>query len=453
MMSISRKLGRLGSAGPGSKPSFASASSPVPANVLASETHEADESEDSRWDAFRSALRAKAVREEKRTAAPAQAPMELPCTTETTAHGPLHRFLKVDSIDGDYCGVPHRALTGLDPQAMARFALDESFTDVDPMRLVFLDTETTGLAGGAGTVPFLVGVAYANDGGMHTEQWLLRRFGEEAPILHRLAEVLENASALVTYNGKSFDWPLLRARYVLARIPLPRIARHLDLVHGARRLLRSRLPTVRLMDVEREMLGFVRSGDIDAAAIPEIFLHFQRTGVHPEMPRIIEHHALDLRSMPAILVRFCAWMSAEVVPQHLDDRLACAQVAARSGHDDSARKLVSTMLEAAPDELAAVGALLEARQARRALDLDGERASLERAVGAARDDDVRHHAWLELSKFSEHRAKDLVAALVAARAALAILDDDANARRVERLDRRLARAALPKARRRPMPGV
>lgn len=433
-MSLGRKLGRLSSAGPGSRPADALAEKPSPATV------EEAERPDDRWDAFRAALRSKAAREERRPQPQAVPVAPLPGEVLTTEHGPLHRIHASHGLDQAHGDVRFETLLGVDPSAVARFALDESFVDADPSRFVFLDTETTGLAGGAGTVPFLVGVAYLRDGKLEVEQWLLRRFGEERPILERLGEILADASALVTYNGKSFDWPLLRTRYVLHRRPLPPIARHLDLVHGARRLLARRLQSVRLQDVERELLGFVREDDIDAALIPSIFLEFQRQGAHPDMERVLRHHAMDLTAMPAMLARFAAFLGERERPADALDRLSCASVVARSGHDAESRRFVQSLVADADGEVAAHGSLVAARQARRAGDVDAERASLERAVAEAREDEVAVHARLELAKHFEHRARDFARALEHSVEAARLSDDPAIGHRIERLRKRLERS-------------
>src|SRR5216684_3014697 len=112
----------------------------------------------------------------------------------------------------------------------------------DPSKWLFLDTETTGLAGGTGTYAFLVGVAWWDAGGMQVEQLFLRDFAEEHSILQEVAARLAERPVLVTFNGKTFDWPLLETRFTMTRaIPVPRLAAHLDLVHPARALWRPRL--------------------------------------------------------------------------------------------------------------------------------------------------------------------------------------------------------------------
>ena len=137
-----------------------------------------------------------------------------------------------------------RALRLLIPEAPDEIA--------DPKQWLFLDTETTGLAGGSGTYAFLVGVAWWEGGGLEIEQFFLREYSEERALLFALRERIAERPVLVTFNGKSFDWPLLETRYRMCRkisVPTPRA--HLDFLHPARNLWRLRLGSVRLSELER----------------------------------------------------------------------------------------------------------------------------------------------------------------------------------------------------------
>lgn len=441
MSSLGRKLSRLSGVGPGSKPV-----APTDRAEPATRVPESDAQASDGWDAFRSALRSKADREGRREPT-RRVVMELPGERTETVHGPLRRIVTRSPLDAIHGGVAHGALRGLEPASVARYALDEAFHGVDPSGFVFLDTETTGLAGGTGTVPFLVGIGRIDGDSWVVEQWFLERFGEERPILARLAEVLEGASALVTYNGKSFDWPLLRSRYVLHRMPIPRLDRHLDLVHGARRVLKDRLPSVRLSDVERSLLGFHREGDVDGAEIPGIYLEFQRTGSHPDLLRVVRHHALDLVAMPAILVSFARHFSGETRPEFAEDRLACARVLARAPSDPRARRLAESLIDDGGEAAPIVEAeLLLAASARRAGDAEAALAALARAVARATDEDTRLRATTSLAKHLEHRARDLDAALGEAERLVELRGDDEDVRRVERIRAKIARRELASAR-------
>jgi hypothetical protein len=173
-------------------------------------------------------------------------------------------------------------------------------------RFLFLDTETTGLAGGAGTLVFLVGVGAVSDGEFRLRQYFLRDPGEEAAMLSALAEDLQSASALVTFNGRAFDIPLLEMRYVmgLQRRWALNQQPQLDLLAPARRLWRRTLADCSLGTVERNILGLVRSQqDVPGEEIPSLYLEYLRTGRTDEMARVIYHNAQDVLALVALLDR------------------------------------------------------------------------------------------------------------------------------------------------------
>ena len=126
----------------------------------------------------------------------------------------------------------------------------------DPRQWLFLDTETTGIAGGTGTYPFLVGIAWWDAGGLEVEQFFMRDYSDEHSLLVALAERIAERPVLATFNGKSFDWPLLETRYRMTRaIRAPALRAHLDFLHPARNLWRLRIGSVRLAELELKVLG------------------------------------------------------------------------------------------------------------------------------------------------------------------------------------------------------
>src|SRR5713101_3298611 len=142
------------------------------------------------------------------------------------------------------CALDSGALRDSALALLAPGALPEA---ADPARWLFLDTETTGLAGGTGTYAFLIGLAWWDAGGLELEQLFLRDFSEEHSLLHELSGRVAERPVLVTFNGKSFDWPLLESRFTMTRsIAVPKLAAHLDLLHPARALWKLRLGSVRL---------------------------------------------------------------------------------------------------------------------------------------------------------------------------------------------------------------
>jgi uncharacterized protein len=187
----------------------------------------------------------------------------------------------------------------------------------EPEKWLFLDTETTGLSGGTGTYAFLVGMAWWDAGGLQVEQLFLRDFAEEHSILHEVAARLAERPVLVTFNGKTFDWPLLENRFTMTRaIAVPRLAAHLDLVHPARALWRLRLGSVRLVDLERYVLDPVRLGwhrddDIASSAIPRQYLDYLRGGPVEPLVAILRHNQMDLRGLAALFGKIDARLAPE----------------------------------------------------------------------------------------------------------------------------------------------
>src|SRR5262245_28950257 len=170
---------------------------------------------------------------------------------EPTAHGVLNVTLRRYAAEHRHGRVRVGSALAALPSHVAALALDPSLAGAAPERALLLDTETTGLAGGAGTLPFLFGLGWFEPGGsLHLEQLFLARPGEERPMLARLTERLSSASCIVSFNGKSYDWPLLRTRFVMNRMPVPTPPPHLDLLHCARRAFRHRCESARLVELE-----------------------------------------------------------------------------------------------------------------------------------------------------------------------------------------------------------
>jgi uncharacterized protein YprB with RNaseH-like and TPR domain len=177
----------------------------------------------------------------------------------------------------------------------------------DPSKWLFLDTETTGLAGGTGTYAFLIGLAWWDAGALQVEQFFMRDFGEEHAILHEVAARIAERPVLVTFNGKAFDWPLLENRFTMTRsIAVPRLAAHLDLLHPARALWKLRLGSVRLVELERQVLdaarlGWHRQDDVLAALIPQHYFDYLRGGPAEPLAAVVRHNQMDLRGLAALV--------------------------------------------------------------------------------------------------------------------------------------------------------
>jgi len=176
----------------------------------------------------------------------------------------------------------------------------------DPEKRLFLDTETTGLAGGTGTYAFLVGLAWWDAGGLQVEQLFLRDLHEEYSLLHELSGRIAERPVLITFNGKTFDWPLLENRFAMTRsMRVPQLAAHLDLLHPARSLWKLRLGSVRLVELERHVLdatrlGWRREDDLASFLIPQFYFDYLRGGTGQPLAGVVRHNQMDLRGLAAL---------------------------------------------------------------------------------------------------------------------------------------------------------
>lgn len=168
--------------------------------------------------------------------------------------------------------------------------------------LVCLDTETTGLATAAGTVAWLIGLGWWERDRFRQVQLLLPDHAEERALLTALAATIAPNAWLVTYNGRGFDWPLLVARYRLARRAAPNHGGHLDLLPIVRRLFRHRMANARLRTAEADLLGLHRVGDVEGWEIPGRYLQFLHGGSADGLAEVVRHNDQDVRSLAHLLV-------------------------------------------------------------------------------------------------------------------------------------------------------
>ena len=364
----------------------------------------------------------------------------LPGQQRETEHGELHMIDEYLEPHHHHGRSPIARALQVSTERLAQLALDPALEGVDLQGALFLDTETTGLAGGTGTVPFLIGIAWFEDESMRIQQLFLPDLGREAPMLHWVRERIRQSSCVVSFNGKTFDWPLLRNRFVLNRVRAPALPPHLDLLHCARRVLGPRLRSVRLVELERRVLGMYREDDISGALIPQLYFDYLDGGDVSPMAKVIEHNANDLIALAALVGELVSHFDEVHGADDPRDHLAYAKVAARTGDDARARSFATAAASGGGEAACTVEAcLLTAQVARRGGAFDEEERALLRALEAANANGLRAAVRLALAKFYEHRRKDLARALEhAAETALAEGEERSEHRR-SRLERRLSR--------------
>jgi len=173
--------------------------------------------------------------------------------------------------------------------------------ETDPLPAVYLDTETTGLSGGSGTLAFLVGFAYVSGEEIKLTQLIITRFAAESELLSLLQQLLPHGHRLVSYNGKSFDVPLLVSRFRMQGLRSEFAdVEHLDLLHPVRRLFSKCWDDCRLTTAEKKLLGFQRTDDLPGAEAPEAWFSFLRAGDGRKLIKVIEHNRQDILSLTAI---------------------------------------------------------------------------------------------------------------------------------------------------------
>src|SRR5277367_5585319 len=288
----------------------------------------------------------------------------------------------------------------------------------DPARWLFLDTETTGLAGGTGTYPFLVGIAWWDAGGLEVEQFFMRDYSEEHSVLVALAERMAERPVLVTFNGKSFDWPLLETRYRMTRsirTPVPRA--HLDFLHPARNLWRLRIGSVRLAELELHVLGWNRGADMVSAMIPQIYFEYLRGGPPEPLVPIFHHNQMDLRGLAALATRTLSLLGNPETHGHDGLELfGVSRICERRGETVRARKLYAeSITRDLPRETDRAARSSLARLAKREGDMDLARSLWESMLGNSREG---FEAYEQLAIYYEHRTREPHRAAALARKAL-----------------------------------
>ena len=212
-------------------------------------------------------------------------------------------------------------LRDISTKLLSVFSSQGDNIQIDINKTLFLDTETTGLAGGSGTCAFLVGLGFATTKGFIVQQMFMRDYKEESAMLAHLNELIRSFDFLVTYNGKSFDVPLLESRFVLSRQRSSfEELHHFDLLYSARGLWKARIKNCRLIELENQLLEFKRIDDVPGHVIPELYFRYIRTQNPNEIHHVFEHNRHDIVSLAALAIIAESSLDENYTPEHpIDD--------------------------------------------------------------------------------------------------------------------------------------
>ena len=326
-------------------------------------------------------------------------------------------FVAEQAYTSDYRHGISSLTCSLPISVISQWAGDARISDLPLSAFAFLDTETSGLAGGTGTYAFLVGVARFVDGEFRLQQFFMRDPAEEPALLEGLANFLAPCKALVTFNGKAFDAPLLTTRYSMHRIPVPyRDYSHLDLLPLARRLWRDRLPSRALKYLEENVLGLTRSTEeVPGYEIPWLYFDYLRTGDARQLGGVFYHNAMDVVAMAALLSHINNMLETPYQGhvQYGLDFVALGKLFEDLGHWDEAARLFERGLEAGAEAGYGFTESDFGVAVKRLSILQKKRGDLNEALRLWEDAAARGHlyAFVELAKHHEHKSRDIKTAL------------------------------------------
>jgi hypothetical protein len=296
--------------------------------------------------------------------------------------------------------------------AHLRFAAQRPLRQtICPRSLLFMDTETTGLAGGTGTMAFLVGIGYFGEDCFVIEQYFVRRFAEERAVIGQFLNWLESTAGangvLVTFNGKCYDLPLLYNRAVLQKFTtLPEIHAHIDLLYPARRLWRKHLPDCALKTLERAVSGVVREGDVPASLIPERYFRYLRNADPTPLKEVFYHNQLDIVSMVALLDTMLLLFSQDPAAGSLPvDRLSMVRMVEQVDRDEMSFSFYDKLIEGSAGEVERKQIMLRKARLHKRKRNFAEAASLWETALSCRGFSLEPYE--ELAKVYEHRLGDL----------------------------------------------
>jgi uncharacterized protein YprB with RNaseH-like and TPR domain len=358
-----------------------------------------------------------------------------PFAPTESEHGTLHRSRTRLDPAAKHGAVPVQRALAARGEALATLGLDAALAGVDVARALFLDTETTGLSGGTGTLAFLVGVAYFEDDELVVEQLFVHDPDAEAALLSRVAALVAGASALITFNGKSFDLPLLRSRFVLARVEPPALPPHLDLLHVARRIYGARVERCSLTTLERDVLRFERLDDVAGEDIPERYRRYLREGDRAGVVPVVRHNLWDLVALAALTGELAARVARAPSEGRFeaDDHVGMARTSLRAGDHAGAIAHAADALSHGQGDASRAAHLIAARAHHKTGDALGRSGRLLAALALAPHDPAIH---LELARCYERDLDDAHRALEHAHQAHGAEPPSALAKRVQRLTRR-----------------
>jgi uncharacterized protein YprB with RNaseH-like and TPR domain len=321
------------------------------------------------------------------------------------------------------CRFSQPRLAEISPRALQLLSPGSSEAVCDARQWLFLDTETTGLAGGTGTYAFLIGVGWWEDGGFIVEQYFMKDHGDERSLLLEVLDRLRQRRVLVTFNGKSFDWPLLQTRFQMARIrPVPEPQAHLDMLHPARQIWRLNLKSVALAQLEYHVLQIQRGHDIPSETIPQRYFDFLRGGPPDDLADVFRHNQLDICGLASLALRIISILEdPERGDCNAGELFGISRILQRRGDNASAERIYQKALtEGLPEAAEQVARRELAYLAKRERNFEQSNMHWEKLLGSSIEG---LKAYEQLAIYYEHHAAQPQKAAALSREALIQLQE------------------------------
>ena len=296
-------------------------------------------------------------------------------------------------------------------EILAFMGQEDVLENMDVKKTLFLDTETTGLAGGTGTYAFLIGIGFIKEDSFIVRQYFMPDYSYEPAMLQHINEFIKDYTGMVTFNGKSYDFPLIKSRFSLNRLKLSLPSPlHLDLLHGSRRLWKRTHGSCKLTALEGSVLDFYREDDVPGFLIPDMFFQYLKDRDFRPMEKVFEHNVFDIVTMAALIVRM--WSHLEMAESGMvcgSEYYSLGAVYEKRKDEDNALRFYERALKErlSPSMKTKVRQKIARIYKRRDMFEEALNIWIEMAEEAVLD----IYAHIELAKFHEHKTKDLKQAI------------------------------------------
>ncbi|MBO8130155.1 MAG: ribonuclease H-like domain-containing protein [Candidatus Marinimicrobia bacterium] len=283
---------------------------------------------------------------------------------------------------------------------------------IDFNQTIFLDTETTGLSVGTGTISFIIGIGYLSEEKFFIDQYFIENFNKEAGMLSLLADFLKSYSTMITFNGKAFDIPILESRYILNMLDSPfKNLSHLDLLYPARQLWNLELENCKLSTIEEKILSIKRENDIPGEEVPRYYFRYLHTSDPKEIKPIFDHNRQDILSL--VLTTIAIWQHFHNIDPHANTpsiKKSRAKILTKKGEIDRAieeyKELISHNIPSfvKKEFLIKLGMLYKKKKIFREME-----SVFLKSIKI--DDPFYLTPYIELAKYYEHKMKNYKEAL------------------------------------------